>query len=917
MVLYCICFTNIDSMKASLTVILISLFSLSVFPQTNRANWWYFGNKTGVNFNTTPPTTYANGAMNTLEGSASISDKNGNLLFYTDGRTVYNRNHMTMSNGTGLLGHTSSSHSAVILPYPGDTNLYFIFNVPSQPNIGLNYSIVDMRLSSGLGGVLSTKKNIRLMNPHPVSDKLCAIEKKGKNGYWVVAQRNDNWNLYAFSVTNLGVDTSAVISTTVPVKTGSVPHYGCIKISPNGKKISLAYGVGGAFVIGNFNQSSGQVSNMDTIRSVFPYGIEFSPNSKRLYITNNNGLKQYDLSSNNISLIRRSKRSIANKPPFVRYGQIQTAPNKKLYVARMNNSSSATSFLSVINSPNDTGVSCNFSDSGLVFPAGGRVMLGLPTYPGSYFNEDPLSYANSCVNTGVRFSLYDTTGVDSLFLDFGDSTSGFKNVTRILPDTHMYSSSGIKTLTLILHRTIKGISKTDTFINMIQIDAAPMVNLGNDTSACLGDSLHINILSSIPFSFHWNDSSSLSHLNLKRSGYYWLEASNACGKSRDSIFIKNLFNDSLDLGNDTVICKGNSLRLFTPDTISSYLWNNGDTAFQSSFSSPGKVWLQKTNICGTIKDSIVLTVLTSPKIELGPDTTICSTSPIFIGDVSRSLYSTYLWNTGRTTHRIFVSRVGQYSVIEKNKCGSITDSIFISLDISLVVGLPQDTTVCKGDSMLLKPNSIYPNYFWSTGSVDSSIWISNPGMYTLTSTNACGSRFDSFTLGNYTPVKPVISRVGDTLVSTKSKVYQWHFNGTVLSGDTNQRLPIDTIGRYKVYVTDSNGCQANSVDTLISIIYKDTVGVGFNKLGSSFIDLNYRVYPNPTNDFVIVELRSKEKVDLEVLDAKGAVVIRRSIESKNRLHKERLELHGLTPGSYVVRLSNGQSIRYFRLQKTE
>lgn len=70
-----------------------------------------------------------NGQLNTLEGCATIADTTGSLLFYTDGITVWNRNHVPMPNGSGLLGNPSSTQSGIIVPYPGNTDLYYVFTV--------------------------------------------------------------------------------------------------------------------------------------------------------------------------------------------------------------------------------------------------------------------------------------------------------------------------------------------------------------------------------------------------------------------------------------------------------------------------------------------------------------------------------------------------------------------------------------------------------------------------------------------------------------------------------------------------------------------------------------------------------------------------------------------------------------------
>jgi hypothetical protein len=85
-------------------VFLIGLLSTFGFSQ-GEANIWYFGQNAGLDFNGGSPVALTNGQLATDEGCATISDTNGQLLFYTDGITVYNKNHSIMANGTGLTGH--------------------------------------------------------------------------------------------------------------------------------------------------------------------------------------------------------------------------------------------------------------------------------------------------------------------------------------------------------------------------------------------------------------------------------------------------------------------------------------------------------------------------------------------------------------------------------------------------------------------------------------------------------------------------------------------------------------------------------------------------------------------------------------------------------------------------------------------
>lgn len=90
-------------------LLLLTLYSTLAFCQ-QEASVWYFGNHAGLKFH--PDGTVsalADGKLKTGEGCASIANSNGDLLFYTDGRTVWDKNHVVMPNGdylggTGLMG---------------------------------------------------------------------------------------------------------------------------------------------------------------------------------------------------------------------------------------------------------------------------------------------------------------------------------------------------------------------------------------------------------------------------------------------------------------------------------------------------------------------------------------------------------------------------------------------------------------------------------------------------------------------------------------------------------------------------------------------------------------------------------------------------------------------------------------------
>ena len=63
------------------------------------------------------------------------------------------KNHLPMSNGTGLMGHKSATQTVLIAQQPGSNNLYYVFTTDATDNNGVNglmYSVVDMSLDGGV-----------------------------------------------------------------------------------------------------------------------------------------------------------------------------------------------------------------------------------------------------------------------------------------------------------------------------------------------------------------------------------------------------------------------------------------------------------------------------------------------------------------------------------------------------------------------------------------------------------------------------------------------------------------------------------------------------------------------------------------------------------------------------------------------
>lgn len=197
-------------LKLFFFLLLISYYSFS----QGEANNWFFGQNVGLRFNEGSKPVVQNGALNTIEGCTSISDSDGNLLFYTDGITVYNRKHQVMQNGNDLKGHSSSTQSAIVAPHPIDENIYYLFTVGEFRDPGFHYYTVDMSLNGGDGAIVGGPVDLDPSGgtySKIWSEKISAI-KSDECDYWVLSMVENI--ILAYKIDENGVNTTPVISST-------------------------------------------------------------------------------------------------------------------------------------------------------------------------------------------------------------------------------------------------------------------------------------------------------------------------------------------------------------------------------------------------------------------------------------------------------------------------------------------------------------------------------------------------------------------------------------------------------------------------------------------------------------------------------------------------------------------------------
>ncbi|WP_346881199.1 T9SS type B sorting domain-containing protein [uncultured Algibacter sp.] len=429
-------------------ILLFCYFTFTFIGAQNEASNWYFGQNAGIKFNLDGSVTeLTDGKLSTDEGCTTISDTNGNLLFYTDGITVWDRLHRPMPNangalGRGLFGDPSSTQSAIVIPKPKDSNIYYIFTVDTpfiqDADRGFNYSIVDMTLNGSFGDV--TSKNMSLLLDS--SEKITSVVKDcNSQTLWVITfgpsgglpARIPVFNtFFAYEVSETGINTTPVISTFNDLNVTDARGY--LKLSPDGTKLACA-NVNSGLYLYDFDVNTGIVSNQERISINFstpnkpqsPYGLEFSQNNTLLYVSTYydpqtdfeffdiasqyGALLQYDLTTTNIS----SSEVIIDDRQMYR-GGLQLGANGKIYRAMSRTYQIGLPFLSVINNPNLTGLSCNYEHNAVKLTKNSR--QGLPPFISSFFaqkidiigNEGASTQLQLCDGDQFRLAAENTLG---------------------------------------------------------------------------------------------------------------------------------------------------------------------------------------------------------------------------------------------------------------------------------------------------------------------------------------------------------------------------------------------------------------------------------------------------------------------------------------------------------------------------
>ncbi len=264
----------------------------------------------------------------------------------------------------------------------------------------------------------------------------------------------------------------------------------------------------------------------------------------------------------------------------------------------------------------------------------------------------------------------------------------------------------------------------------------PVVNLGADATICSGNSVTLNA-GNAGSSFLWSTGATSQSVLATTAGTYSVRVTNAAGCiARDTIVITTGTSPLVNLGPDAAICPGTFSTLNAGNAGSSFLWSNGATT-QSTSVSVGTYNVRVTNAAGCIaRDTIVISALPAPLVNLGPDAVLCPGTPLTL-DAGLGGNS-YLWSNGATTQTTVVSTAGTYSVTVTGANGCMSkDTIIVTPGT-----LPTGTITAAGSLLMAGSTGVTYQWFRNgvaiAGAVNASYTATQSGSYTVLVTNAQG-----------------------------------------------------------------------------------------------------------------------------------------------------------------------------------
>ncbi len=727
-------------LRVFLAIFFAVLMHTTASSQPKTSQQWYFGQYAGLTFKNGNAEPLDDGRLSTSEGCATISDPTtGELLFYTDGVTVWNRLHDVMPNGRGLFGDPSTSQSALIVPAPGRPNIYYVFNSApvtatnaSSRCLCLYYSIVDMRQDNGFGDV-STKNELLLSD---ITEHLTAGADCRGEGWWIITRSRLSRHFYSIHLTRDELRSLPVVSN-VGNPLLAVKDAGQMHVSPDNRKLVLT-SIAGHTQVFDFDGESGKVSNATTVmqsgNGTAHYGAAFSLDGKMLYVATSPEsasasalIYQFDITRTTSEQIAASGIIVGEVRGINSWIAMQLGPDGKIYVGRPGESS-----LSVINAPHLPGPSSQYVDNALRLS--GVMRLGLPNVigpmliepsqraaqcalPNANFEQPRILCAGSCTS----FQDLSTGPIESWSWSFEGGTPAFSNERS--PSRVCYSTPGRYTVQLVT----SNMYGADTIATTIRIEAAPNVTVDSAITVCPGTPFTLRAQGAQ--SYEWFPAQPLSNARIAAptatinvTTRFTVIGSTANGCSDTATVLVRV--PSMTASGDATICAGASAQL-RAQGATGYQWSPttglDDPTSPNPTARPDRSTVYTVRLSSgscVVVDTVTVNVLDSFAVDIVAPDLICSSDTVTLTASTGTMHE---WSGYGVLDRYSASTrvlVGDATIditlVAKSGDCIAYDTIRIQPKPSPTVSAGSDQRICQGQQASLTALSTAETIEWLT-----------------------------------------------------------------------------------------------------------------------------------------------------------------------------------------------------------
>lgn len=343
----------------------------------------------------------------------------------------------------------------------------------------------------------------------------------------------------------------------------------------------------------------------------------------------------------------------------------------------------------------------------------------------------------------------------------------------------------------------------------VKIQDLPVVDLGEGQKICDGESIELDAENN-GANYTWSTGESSQKIAITTSGVYSVEVTDeiGCLGTGEMELIVNPM-PSVNLGNDTTICFGESVTLDAQNLGFNYSWSTSESTQTIEVNTSKTINVEVYDEIGcSDEDEISITVNALPVVDLGDDQKICDGKSIELDAENAGL--NYNWSHGETTQTVTLDESGIYSVEVTDEIGCLgTDEMELIVNSMPTVNLGNDTAICIGESVDLDAQNPGFNYTWNTGATSQSIRITTTGNYEVRVFDEIGCA-DTSSMNLQVNELPVVDLGEDHVIcefeSSTLDAANEGFNFIWNDGSTSQTIKVSEEGLYSVEVRDEIGC---------------------------------------------------------------------------------------------------------------